>query len=85
MSRRSNKKKYRRRKSLAVNIIGALITLIVVFGVVLCLQGYGSFSRSITDEYSETATQIGKTALTLIDGNKLPPQQLPRVSRTGGF
>ena len=72
MSRRSGKKKYRRRKSLAVNIIGALITLIVVFGVVLCLQGYGSFSRSITDEYSETATQIGKTALTFIDGNDLP-------------
>ena len=72
MSRRLSKKKYRRRKSLAVNIIGALIILIVVFGVVLCLQGYGSFSRSITDEYSETATQIGKTALTLIDGNDLP-------------
>lgn len=72
MSRRSGKKKYRRRKSLAVNIIGALITLIVVFGVVLFLQGYVSFSGSITDEYSETATQIGKTALTFIDGNDLP-------------
>ena len=72
MSRRSNKKKYRRRKSLTVNIIGALITLIVVFGVVLFLQGYISFSGSITDEYSETAIQIGKTALTFIDGNNLP-------------
>ena len=72
MSRRSGKKKYKRRKSLALNIIGALITLIVVFGVVLCLQGYGSFSRSITDEYSETATQIGKTALTFIDKSGKP-------------
>lgn len=72
MSRRSSQKKYRRRKSLTLDIIGALITLIVVFGVVLFLQGYASFSRSITDEYSETATYIGKTALTLIDGNDLP-------------
>ena len=72
MSRRSSKKKYRLRKSLTLDIIGALITLIVVFGVVLFLQGYVSFSGSITDEYSETATQIGKTALTFIDGNDLP-------------
>ena len=72
MSRRSRKKKYRRRKSLTLDIIGALITLIVVFGVVLFLQGYISFSGSITDEYGETATHIGKTALTFIDGNNLP-------------
>lgn len=72
MSRQSSQKKYRRRKSLTFDIIGALITLIVVFGVVLSLQGYGSFSKSITDEYGETATHIGETALTLIDGNKLP-------------
>ena len=72
MSRRSGKKKYKRRKSLALNIIGALITLIVVFGVILFLQGYVSFSGSITDEYSETATRIGETALTFIDGNNLP-------------
>ena len=72
MSRRSGKKKYKRRKSLALNIIGALITLIVVFGVILFLQGYVSFSGSITDEYIETATRIGETALTFIDGNNLP-------------
>ena len=72
MSRRFSKKKYRLRKSLALNIISALLTLIVVFGIVLFLQGYGSFSQSITDEYSETATYIGETALTMIDGNKLP-------------
>lgn len=72
MSRRFSKKKTRLRKSLTFDIIGALITLIVVFGVVLFLQGYVSFSGSITDEYSETATQIGKTALTFIDGNDLP-------------
>ena len=72
MSRRSGTKKYKRRKSLALNIIGALITLIVVFGVILFLQGYISFSGSITDEYSETATRIGETALTFIDGNNLP-------------
>ncbi len=72
MSRRLSKKKHRLRKSLTLNIIGALITLIVVFGVVLFLQGYISFSGSITDEYGETATHIGETALTFIDGNKLP-------------
>ena len=72
MSRRQSQKQYKRRKSRALNIIGALITLIVVFGVILFLQGYVSFSGSITDEYSETATRIGKTALTFIDGNKLP-------------
>ena len=72
MSRRQSQKQYKRRKSLALNIIGALITLIVVFGVILFLQGYVSFSGSITDEYSETATRIGKTALTFIDGNNLP-------------
>ena len=72
MSRRQSQKQYKRRKSLALNIIGALITLIVVFGVILFLQGYVSFSGSITDEYGETATHIGQTALTFIDGNKLP-------------
>lgn len=72
MSKRLSKNKYRLRKSLTLDIIGALITLIVMFGVVLCLQGYGSFSNSITDEYSYTATHIGETALTFIDGNKLP-------------
>lgn len=72
MSRRQSQKKYKLRKSLTLDIIGALITLIVVFGVVLFLQGYISFSGSITDEYSETATRIGKTALTFIDGNNLP-------------
>ena len=72
MSRRSGQKKVRRRKSLTLDIIGALITLIVVFGVILFLQGYFSFSGSITDEYSETATRIGETALTFIDGNNLP-------------
>ena len=71
-SRQLSKKKYRLRKSLTFNIISALITLIVVFGIVMFLQGYLSFSQSITDEYSENATHIGETALTLIDGNKLP-------------
>ena len=72
MSKQLNKKKYSLRKSLALNIISALITLILVFGIVMFLQGYISFSQSITDEYSETATHIGKTALTMINGNNLP-------------
>lgn len=59
------------RKNIAVNIISGIV---VVFIIVICISGYvgyESFTRVLSEQYSETAYRTADTALGLIDGSKL--------------
>ena len=59
------------RSSMAVNIIGAIVLLLTVFGLVVSAIGYISFTRAFKREYSVTTYHMADTASTLVNGNFL--------------
>ena len=70
--RRNNMgKKKKLRASMAANIIGSVVLLLVLYGVIVSVLGYMNFTRSFKTEYSETTYHIAKTAATLVNGDHL--------------
>ncbi len=59
------------RSSLAFNIIGGIILLLVVFGIIVCGIGYFSFTSAFKKEYSTSTYHMADTATTLINGDHL--------------
>ena len=59
------------RSSMAVNTIGAIIFLLVVFGVIVSIVGYVSFTNAFKKEYSTSTYHMADTATTLINGDNL--------------
>ena len=57
--------------SLAVNIIGGLIFLLILFSLMSGIIGVISFSNSFKKEYSNTTYHIADSAATLVNGDHL--------------
>ncbi len=70
-SERKNKKTYPIRTSMAVNFIGVIILLLVIFGVIVSAIGIASFTRAFKLEYSTTTYHMADTAATLVNGDHL--------------
>ena len=63
------KKTYKFRYSMAVNIIGAMVLLIALFGVINGAIGLISFTKVFRNEYAVTTYHMADTATTLINGD----------------
>ena len=61
----------RLRSSMAFNIIGAIVLLLVLLGVIVSTFGYIGFSDAISREYSITTYHIANTATTLVNGDHI--------------
>ena len=61
----------RLKSSMAVNIIGAIIFLLVILSVIVSVLGFMSFTDAFKKEYSTTTWHIADTATTLINGDHL--------------
>ncbi|MBO4412096.1 MAG: SpoIIE family protein phosphatase [Lachnospiraceae bacterium] len=59
------------RSSMAINVIGAVMTLLILFGFVISLVGYISFYNAFREEYSTTTYHMADTAATIVNGNYL--------------
>ena len=59
------------RSSLAVNIIGVILTLLLVFAVVTSALGYASYTKAFEAEYSNSTFHIACTAARLVNGDRL--------------
>ena len=59
------------RAGVAVNIIGAIVILLAVFGAVVSLIGYFSFTTAFKEEYAVSTYHMADTATTLINGDHL--------------
>lgn len=59
------------RASLAANIIGAIVLVLAVFGLIVSILGFISFSRAFKKEYAVTTYHMADTATTLIKGDHL--------------
>jgi sigma-B regulation protein RsbU (phosphoserine phosphatase) len=57
--------------SFTFNIVSSIFILIIVFGIVLCVIGYASFTDTMKKEYKITTYHMAYTATSLIDGTKL--------------
>lgn len=57
------------RSSMAVNIIGAIILLLVIFGIIVSVLGFISFNDAFVKEYSTTTYHMAGTATTLVRGD----------------
>ena len=60
-----------KRSSLAVNIIGVILILLLVFALVMSALGYASFTKSFEEEYSDSTFHIASTAAKLVNGDRL--------------
>lgn len=68
---RAVKKLYRVRSSMAVNIIGAIVLLLPLFGLLISTIGLVSFTNAFKKEYSTTTYHMADTATALINGDNL--------------
>ena len=59
------------RSSMAVNIIGAIVLLLMLFGMIVSILGYVSFTNAFKKEYSTTTYHMADTAATLVNGDHL--------------
>ncbi|MBQ3401001.1 MAG: hypothetical protein IJG61_06330 [Lachnospiraceae bacterium] len=64
-------KKHLVRAGMSVHVIGAIVLLLIVFGIIISTIGYLSFSRSFLDSYSVSTYHMADTAATLINGDHL--------------
>ena len=60
-----------KRSSLAVNIIGVILMLLLVFAVVTSALGYASYTKAFEEEYSNSTFHIASTAARLVNGDRL--------------
>lgn len=61
----------RARTSMAFNLIGAIVLLLVVFGLFVSVIGLVSFSDALKAEYAVSTYHMADTATTLINGDHL--------------
>ena len=61
----------RLRSSMAANIIGSILLLLVLFGIMSSISGFASFTRAYKRESSATTYHMADTASTLINGDHL--------------
>ncbi|MDO4206315.1 MAG: PP2C family protein-serine/threonine phosphatase [Lachnospiraceae bacterium] len=77
------------RSSLSVNIIGGIILLLIVFGLIVSVIGYFSFTDAFKTEYSTTTYHMADTATTLINGDHvddyLAGKEVEEYERTKGY
>ena len=65
------KKAGKRKVGMAVQIIGVVVTLLALFGILIGVIGYVSFSNAIKAEYAVTTYHMADTAATLVIGDHL--------------
>ncbi len=66
-----NRTAARFRRSLALNIIGAIVLLLILFGLISSVIGFASFSDSFKNEYATTTWHMADTATALVNGDRL--------------
>ena len=59
------------RSSMALNIIGALMLIILLFGAVVSVLGFVNFTNAFKREYSVTTYHMADTAASLVNGEHL--------------
>ncbi|MBS7263206.1 MAG: hypothetical protein KIG36_06335 [Eubacteriales bacterium] len=59
------------RSSTTVNIIGAIVLLLIVFGAVVSIVGFVSFTNAFKREYSTSTYHMADTATRLINGDQV--------------
>lgn len=59
------------RSNMSVNIIGAIVLLLAVFGIIVSSLGYASFTNAFRKEYDVSTYHMADTATTLINGDHL--------------
>ena len=60
-----------KRSSLAVNIIGVILILLLVFALVMSALGYASYTKAFEEEYSNSTFHIASTAARLVNVDRL--------------
>lgn len=59
------------RSNMSFNMIGAVVLLLAVFGVIVSILGFASFTSAFKREYSTSTYHMAATAATLVNGDHL--------------
>ena len=59
------------RSSMAINIIGSIVLLLVIFGVIVSTLSFVSFTNSFKEKYAVSTYHMADTAATLVNGDHL--------------
>ena len=62
---------HKMRSGMAVNILGAIVLLLVVFGLVVSTIGFVSFTNAFKREYATSTYHMADTAASLVNGDHL--------------
>ncbi|MBO4819049.1 MAG: SpoIIE family protein phosphatase [Firmicutes bacterium] len=60
-----------KKAGMAANIIGAIVLVLVLFGIIVSTIGFVSFTKAFKKEYAVTTYHMADTATTLINGDHL--------------
>ena len=61
----------KRHTSMITNVIYAIICILALFGVIVCIIGYISFTDAFKNEYAETTYHMADTATALVVGDHI--------------
>lgn len=74
---------------IAVNIIGSVVLMLILFGVVVSALGYISFTRAFKNEYTNSTYHMADTATTLVNGDNidayLDGKETEEYAKTKGY
>lgn len=62
---------HKMRSSMAVNVTGAIVILLVIFGIIVSTVGYISFTNAFKNEYADSTYHMADTAAVLVNGDHL--------------
>ena len=65
------KKDGKRRTGVALAIIGAIVLMLILYGAIVGVIGYVSFTDALKNEYAVTTFHMADVASTLVDGDHL--------------
>ena len=71
-------KRYHLRTSMAFNIVGAIVLLMLLFGAISCFIGAVNFTNTLKQEYAATTYHMADTAAVLVNGDHLDDYMVGR-------
>ncbi len=59
------------RSNMSINVTGAIVSLLLVFGIIVCLIGANSIVRAFKEEYSTVTYHMAESAAAFVNGDNI--------------
>ena len=59
------------RSNMSINVTGGIVSLMLIFGIIVCFIGTNSFIRAFKDEYSSVTYHMADSAAAFVNGDHI--------------